>query len=146
MFKKFALLILLGLSFAFSSLSASAFTYDATTKSARMQVVADRIDLGSGPGTLEICTSGYGAVLATITLNDPSGTVSTGVLTLSGFPKNATATGTGTAAAARIKASDGTVIVNNLTVGTSGSDINLNSTSIAIGQTVTISSATFTHS
>jgi hypothetical protein len=35
--------------------------------------------------------------------------------------------------------------VTGLTVGTSGSDINLNSTSITSGGTVTISSATITH-
>jgi hypothetical protein len=37
------------------------------------------------------------------------------------------------------------VIVNNLTVGTSASDVVLNSLSITNGQTVTISSGTITH-
>jgi hypothetical protein len=37
-------------------------------------------------------------------------------------------------------------LVNNLTVGTSGQDINLNSTSIMSGQTVMISSGTIIHS
>jgi hypothetical protein len=39
----------------------------------------------------------------------------------------------------------GTAIVSGLTVGTSGQDINLNSTSITNGQTVTISTGTITH-
>jgi hypothetical protein len=38
----------------------------------------------------------------------------------------------------------GTAIVSGLTVGTSGQDINLNSTSITNGQTVTISTGTIT--
>jgi hypothetical protein len=56
-----------------------------------------------------------------------------------------TASGTGTAAAARIKTSGGTSNLTGLTVGTSGSDINLDSTSITSGQTVTLSSATIQH-
>jgi hypothetical protein len=47
---------------------------------------------------------------------------------------------------ARIKEGGGSAtIVNNLTVGTSGSDINLNSTSISSGQTVTLTAGTITH-
>jgi hypothetical protein len=36
-------------------------------------------------------------------------------------------------------------VVTGLTVGTSGSDINLNSVSITNGQTVTLTSGTITH-
>lgn len=121
-------------------------TYDAATKTARMQAVADKIDAGSGPGTLEIGTAGMGTVLATITLADPCGTVSGSVLTLSGFPRSDTsADATGTAAAARIRDSDGNSRITGLTVGTSGTDVVLDNTSITAGQTVTINSATFTH-
>ena len=44
-----------------------------------------------------------------------------------------------------IKDGGGTVKVNNLTVGTSGQDINLNSTWITSGQTVTMTAFTITH-
>jgi hypothetical protein len=86
-------------------------------------------------------------VLATINLGNPAGTSASGVLTFSGFPRSDTsADATGAAAAARIRtASGGTDIITGLTVGTSGSDINLDSTSITVGQTVTINSATITH-
>ena len=67
-----------------------------------------------------------------------------GVLTLSGFPKNATASATGTAAAARIR-TGGTDIITGLTVGTSGADVILGSVSITSGQTVTLNSAVITH-
>jgi hypothetical protein len=103
------------------------------------------IDGNAAAATLEICTAAYAAVLVVITLSKPSFTEATQALTMAGVPKSGTATATGTAAAARIKDGGGTVQVNNLTVGTSGSDINLNSTSINNGQTVTITAGTITH-
>lgn len=51
-----------------------------------------------------------------------------------------TASGTGTATFARALKSDGTTVIADFTVGTSGSDINLNSTSITSGGNVTLSS------
>lgn len=121
-------------------------TYPTAVKTARMTAVRDQIDAGTGAGILQIGTTGMGTVLAEITLNDPSGTISGAVLTLSGFPKSDTsANATGTAAAARIRDSSGTDVITGLTVGTTGSDINLDSVSITAGQTVTINSATITH-
>jgi hypothetical protein len=121
-------------------------TYSAATKTARMTAVRDQIDAGAAAGVLQIGTTGMGTVLATITLGDPSGTVSGSVLTLSGLPRSDTsADNTGTAAAARIRDSDGNDVITGLTVGTSGADIVLDSTSITAGQTVTINSATITH-
>ena len=124
-----------------------AVTYSNTVKQARMTAVRDQIDGGSGAGTLEIGTAAMGTTLAVITLADPSGTVAgAGVLTLSGFPKSDTAAdASGTAAAARIRDSNGNVVISGLTVGTSGTDVILDSVSITSGQTVTINSAVFTH-
>jgi len=119
-------------------------TYTTAVKNARLDAVVTAI--GSA-GVLEIGTTGMSSVLATIALGNPAGTTSGGVLTFSGFPRSDTsADATGTAAAARIRtASGGTDIITGLTVGTSGSDINLDSVSITTGQTVTINSATITH-
>lgn len=123
-----------------------AVTYTTAVKTARMTAVRDQIDLGAGAGVLQIGTSGMATVLAEFTLNDPSGTISNGVLTLSGFPKSDTsANASGTAAAARIRDSNATDVVTGLTVGTSGTDIILDSVSITSGQTVTLNSATITH-
>lgn len=120
--------------------------YSATAKTNRMTAVRDTIDAGTGPGVLQIGTAGMATVLAEITLGDPCGTVSGSTLTLSGFPRSDTsANATGTAAAARIRDGSGNDVITGLTVGTSGSDINLDSTNITAGQTVTINSATITH-
>lgn len=124
-------------------------TYTTAVKDARMTAVRDAIDGGGAAGRLEIGTTAMASILATITLGysgASTGTISSGVLTLAGFPRSDTsADNTGAAAAARIRTSAGTDIITGLTVGTSGSDINLDSTSITAGQTVTITSATITH-
>jgi hypothetical protein len=123
-----------------------AIIYTTAVKNARMSAVVDQIDAGAGAGVLQIGTTGMASILAEITLADPSGTVTGGVLTFSSFPRSDTsANNTGTAAAARVRDSNGVDIITGLTVGTSGSDINLDSTSITSGQTVTITSATITH-
>lgn len=106
------------------------------------------VDANSSFGQIVIGTSslsGGTGVLATITLPKPSFSIASGVATLLGVPLSASASATGTAAKAEIRDSAGTTIVSGLTVGTTGSDINLNSTSISSGQTVTISSGTVTH-
>lgn len=124
-----------------------AVTYTTAVKNARLDAVTTQIDAGAGAGKLEIGTTGMGTVLATVTLADPSAAAAaSGVLTFSGFPRSDTsADATGTAAEARIRDSNNTNIITGLSVGTSGSDINLDSVSITAGQTVTITSATITH-
>jgi hypothetical protein len=61
-------------------------------------------------------------------------------------PLSIAASATGTAALAEFRNNAGTTIVSGLTVGTSATDIILNSTSITSGQTVTITAGTITHS
>jgi hypothetical protein len=123
-----------------------AVTYTNAVKVARMAAVVTQ---AGTTAVLEIGTTGMASVLATISLGNPIAGAATGagVLTLSGFPRSDTsADNSGTAAAARIRtASGGTDIITGLTVGTSGSDINLDSLSITAGQTVTLNSAVITH-
>ena len=120
-----------------------AVTYTNAVKIARMGAVTTQ---AGATAVLEIGTSAMGAILASFTLNNPIAAAASGagVLTLSGFPKNATASATGTAAAARIR-TGGTDIITGLTVGTSGADVVLDSVSITSGQTVTLNSAVITH-
>ncbi len=66
-----------------------------------------------------------------------------GVLTLNSITSDTSANATGTATFFRITTSGGTAQVQG-TVGTSGSDLNLNTTSIVSGATVAISSFTIT--
>lgn len=126
-----------------------AVTYSPAVKTARMTAVRDQIDAGGAAGKLEICTAGYASVLATINLGysgASTGTVSGAVLTLAGFPRSDTAAdASGTAAVARIRTSANADVITGLTVGLSGSDINLDSVSITAGQQVTINSAAITH-
>lgn len=119
-----------------------ALTYSTATKTARMNAVVTA--LGSS-AKLQIGTSGMATVLATITLDATAGTVSNGVLTLSGMPKNIAASAAGVAAAARLRTSGDVDIITGLTVGTSGSDIIIDNTSIASGQTVNVTSVVITH-
>lgn len=131
-------------------------TYSTTLKNNRLQLVVDLIagktvasSTGSATaGSLVIgdnTLSGSTGVLATITLSATPGTVSGGVLTLSGTPLSATASASGVAALAELRNNSGTVIASGLTVGTTLSDINLNSTTVVSGGTVTVTSGTITH-
>lgn len=133
-----------------------AVVYSSTLKNNRMQLVADLVagktaasSVGTATaGTLVIGTSalsGATGVLVSFTLGTTPGTVSSGVLTISGTPLTATASGTGTAAKAELRDNSGNVIVSGLTVGTSATDIIINATAISSGQSVTLSIGTITH-
>lgn len=124
-----------------------AVIYSTAAKNARLEGVVNTIDAGSGPGVLQIGTTGMGTVLATIVLADPCGTVASGVLTFSGFPRSDTsADADGTAAAARIRDSNGNDVITGLTVGLvgSGADIIFESVSFNVGEIITLNSATIT--
>lgn len=123
-----------------------AIIYTTAIKNSRMTVVRDAIDAGTGPGILQIGTTGMATVLAEIVLDDPSGTVSAGTLSFSGFPKtDSSANASGTAAVARIRDSSGNDVITGLTVGLASADIILDSVSITAGQQVTINNASISH-
>lgn len=123
-----------------------AVTYTTAAKNARLQAVADLIDAGASPGKLKI-RDGSNVVLATLTLADPCGSVAGGVLTLDFDPdiEDSSADASGTAANAIITDSADTTVISGLTVGTSGTDIVLDSTSITAGQRVILTTGTITH-
>lgn len=122
--------------------------------SAAADAVVDRIDAGAGAGTIKIYTAtiptdadtaiGAQTLLATLTFSDPAfGAASNGVATASAITSDASADATGTAAWARIADSTGTTVMD-VTVGTSGEDINFNTVSFVSGATVSITSLTYT--
>lgn len=120
--------------------------YATAVKTARMQAVATALDQGTGAGKLKIYTSGLALLLVTFTLADPSGSASGDTLTLDMDPDlSAVASNDGTAAEATLTDSDDNVLVSGLTVGTSGTDIVLDSVSITSGQTVTMATGTIQH-
>jgi hypothetical protein len=67
-----------------------------------------------------------------------------GVLTLNSITQESSADATGTATWFRIVKSDGTTFVLDGNVGTSGSDLNLTTTSIVATQPVSVTSFTIT--
>lgn len=69
---------------------------------------------------------------------------SSGVLTLNAITNDSSANATGTASWFRMVKSDGTTVVMDGTVGTSGCDLNINSTAISSGAAVAITSAVIT--
>lgn len=117
--------------------------YNTTLKNTRMTDVVTAI--GSA-GHIKIYTAGLGALLSTINLANPAGTVTGGVLSFSSTPlTDSSAAASGTAAAATVTDTSGTVIVSGLTVSSTAGDIVLSSTNIVAGQPVTITSASITH-
>lgn len=120
-------------------------TYNTTLKNSRLNDVVSAIDTG-GAGYLEIGDALFAHVLTTIHFNSVCGVVTGGVLTFNGTPLvDASAARTGTAATAEVFSGGNTLIISGLTVSTSAADINLSSTSIVSGQSVTLTAATITH-
>lgn len=117
-----------------------AVTYNTAVKTARITATRDYF----ANGTLEIQDASNN-VLVTFGLSAGGGTIAGAVWTITFDASTVAASAAGTAAKAQIKTSGGSAHLTGLTVGTSGSDINLDNTSISSGQNVTLSSATITH-
>jgi hypothetical protein len=80
-------------------------------------------------------------LLVSLTIAGGFGTDSNGTITL-GAVTSGTAVASGTASFFRIVKSDGTTVVMDGSVGTSSADMNLNTTTVASGQTVSITAGT----
>lgn len=115
--------------------------------------IATLVDAGAGAGLLRIYDGTRPAtgaaittevLLAELTFTDPSFAAATGgVLTASAITDEASAPATGVATWFRVVDSNGVFVVDG-NVGTSGSDLNLNTTSIVITNTVGVSSFVLT--
>jgi len=100
-----------------------------------------RIYDGARPATGGAATT----LLAELTCNATfAAAAASGVLTLNDITQDSSANATGTATWFRIVKSDGTTHVLDGNVGTSGSDLNLTTTSIVSGQPVSVTSFTIT--
>jgi hypothetical protein len=130
-----------------------ALGFKATVRNSRANVIRDAIDAGSAAGKLRIysgtrpATDGTATtLLAELTFSDPSApNASNGVLTMSAITADtsADAATTTTATWFRVVDSNGATVMDG-DCGTSGSDLNLNSTSISPGQQVSCSSFVIT--
>lgn len=131
-----------------------ALSYTTTLRNNRLDEIKTLIDAGAGAGLLKIYSGtvpadvgtalGAQVLLATLTLSDPcAAAASGGVLTFSAITQDASADATNTAAFFRVTDSDGNAVVQG-TVGTSGADLNLTSTSIVATEPVSVTSFTIT--
>lgn len=99
------------------------------------------IHLYDGTQPANANTAASGTLLVTMAISGSFGTDSNGTLTL-GSVTSGTAVASGTAGYFRITKSDDTTVVMDGSVGTSGADMNLNTTTVASGQTVSITAGT----
>lgn len=128
-----------------------ALAYADSLQNTRLDDITADIDGGPAAGLLRIYDGAQPAkggtattLLAELTFSDPSAAAASGgVLTFNAINADTSANATGTATWFRIVDSTGTFVMDG-TVGTSGADLNLNSTSISTGQQVSVTSFTIT--
>lgn len=105
------------------------------------------LKIRTGAAPADVATADSGTVLATLSLpSDWLAAASSGSKAKSGTWQDTSADATGTAAHFRIYASDGTTahLQGTVTATGGGGDLTLDNTSIAIGQSVTITSFSLT--
>lgn len=132
-------------------------SYTDTVRNSKMDAVDAAVNGGAGAGVLKIydgtqpadadtAVSGQ-TLLAELTFSDPAfGAASGGVITANSITDDSSANATGTAAWFRVEDSTGTTVFDgDVTTSAAGTgDLQLDSTSITSGQTVSVSSFTIT--
>jgi len=129
-----------------------AIKFDTTTRNAEMDAVTARVGTAArlrvchgtrpaNPGTAITSQTMLVELICNATAFAPA--ASGGVLTANAIT-NGTAAANGTASWFRLFQSNGTTAIIDCDVGTSGSDLNLNNTSIATSQTVSVTSFAIT--
>ncbi|MFN8745135.1 MAG: hypothetical protein ACK5ZN_09170 [Phycisphaerales bacterium] len=129
-----------------------AIKYDTTTRNAMLDALNTRIGTsakvriynGTRPANVGTAITSQ-TMLVELTCNATAfaAAAASGVLTANAI-SNGTAAATGTASWFRLFQSNGTTAIIDGDVGTSGSDLNLNNTSIATSQTVSVTSFAIT--
>jgi hypothetical protein len=103
-----------------------------------------RIYDGTPPASANAALSGN-TKLAELVMGTPfAAGAASGALTAGAISNDSSADATGTASFFRVYKSDGTTVIAQGTVGTSGADLNLNTTSIVAGGPVAVSSLVWT--
>lgn len=128
-----------------------ALAYATTLRNARLDAINTAANAGAGAALLRIYdgtrpASGGTAttLLAELTFTDPAfGAAGSGIITASAITQDASANATGTATWFRVVDSSATFVMDG-NVGTSGSDLNMTTTSIVATQPVSCSSFVIT--
>lgn len=103
-----------------------------------------RIYSGTPPADANAALSGN-TLLANLAMSATAfGAASSGVATANAITADSSADADGTATFFRVLESDGTTVVFQGSVGTSGADLNLSTTTIAVTGNVSVSSLTYT--
>jgi len=120
-----------------------AVTHPSAIRNGIADYVVDQIDLSSPPGKLVFQTSG-GAAVASLTFSNPAfGSAASGTATASAITSDTNAVG-GTTTKAELRQGGATAIVLCSVTNTGGGgDIQLSSTVVSAGQTVAVSSLTY---
>lgn len=135
--------------FRISNVAAKALA-DAFDDQVNIGSTAAAIDIRTGAQPADPDTAATGTLLATLTMSDPAFGAATdaspgGLLTAGAITQDSSADATGTACYFRIRATGtGADDVADGECGTSGADLNFNTTSITAGSTVSITSLTVT--
>jgi hypothetical protein len=121
-----------------ANLSDVAANAEATALGALMNLGTIALYSGTQPATANTALSGN-TLLATLTFGSPAfGPAGSGAIAANPIGSGV-AVATGTATFARIRQSDAVTVVMDVAVGTSGAGIDLNTTAIVQGATVSIS-------
>lgn len=124
-----------------------AITHTTAVRNVLADTFDDQVNAGTTDAGGDVVISDNPTVVVTITFQNPAfGAAATGVITLAGVPLSNTASATGAAVDEFIiQNRDNTQVLDGtVTVTSGGGDIEVNNTSINSGQTVEITSMTYT--
>ncbi|MDX5412763.1 MAG: hypothetical protein LPK02_06925 [Rhodobacterales bacterium] len=116
-----------------------AVNYNVAVKTARITATRDYF----ADGTLELLAGA--TVVATFGLSASGGTIAGDTWTLTFDAATVAAGNAGNIDGAQIKNAGGSAHITGLTVGTAGTDVIVDNTSVNAGQNITISSASIQH-
>lgn len=121
-----------------------ALTHITSLRNQMADLVVDALDAGAGAGVMLFRTSGNSEV-ATVTFSDPAfGAAASGIATANAITSDTNATG-GIIANFQWRDSDANAVLDGtVTVSGGGGDITMSSTTIGAGDTVEVTSLTYT--
>jgi hypothetical protein len=120
-----------------------AVTHPTAIRNLLTDTTVDQIDLNTPPGKLVMQTSG-GATVATLTFPNPAfGSAAAGTATANAIADDTNAVG-GTIAKGELRQGGATpIVLFSVTTTGGGGDIQMNSVTVSAGQTVRVSSLTY---